>query len=111
MHVSITGLRLRRPWHFVPFYWHAMRSMQQARTAHGNISTDARTIDGVHHTLTAWTSQTAMRDFLYSGAHKRAIAAFPSIGTGVTFGFETDTVPSWDEAHKLWRNRCRTYSS
>ena len=51
-----------------------------------------------------------MRAFIYSGAHKKAIKAFRSIATGKTFGFETATIPGWDEVHGLWRERGREYA-
>jgi hypothetical protein len=51
VYVSITGLELRRLWHYPTFMFHAVRSMGQARSAPGNLGADARTIDGIHHTL------------------------------------------------------------
>ena len=107
VYVSITGLRIKRPWHTARFMWHAVRSMGQAKGADGNVSAESRTIDSVHHTLTVWRSERDMRAFLVSGAHAQAMKAYPSIGTGMTFGFETDRVPSWDEVPALWRAKGR----
>ena len=109
VYVSITGLRLKRPWHAVRFFWHAMRSLRQARRAAGNLRAETRTINGVHHTLSVWESEAAMRDFLRSGAHRQAVRAFRSIATGKTFGFETTEVPSWDAVHRFWHERGREY--
>ena len=111
LYVSITGLTVRKPWHIVSFFWHSMRSLRQARRAPGNLRAEVRKINGVYHTLTQWEDEKAMRRFLYSGAHKQAIKAFPSIATGGTFGFATDRVPHWDEVHELWRQRARTYGA
>ena len=111
LYVSITGLRLKKPWHLLKFFQHAAPSLRQARKAPGNLGAEARTIDGVHHTLSVWQDAAAMRAFLYAGAHERAIAAFASIATGKTFGFETDRVPGWDEVHALWRAHGRDYGS
>ncbi len=69
-----------------------------------------KTIDGVHHTLTVRESEAHMRRFLYRGAHREAIGAFPDIATGKTFGFETERVPDWSEVHALWRERGRAYT-
>jgi hypothetical protein len=77
----------------------------------GNVKAEARTIDGVHHTLTVWESRAAMQGFLYAGAHKRAIAAFGAIATGKTFGFAADRVPSWEEVPEIWRTRGREYGA
>ena len=63
VYVSITGLQVRRAWHIPVFWVHAMRSMAQARAASGNISAEARTIKGVHHTRSVWTDRDAMRAY------------------------------------------------
>ncbi len=79
------------------------------KASEGNISAGVKAIDGVQHTLTAWESERAMRRFLYQGAHKNAIKAFPDIATGKTFGFETDRVPDWGEIPALWAKHSREY--
>lgn len=95
VYVSVTGLRLRSVWVWPRFAWHAVRSMRQARTAEGNLFADARRIDGVHHTLTVWTSRDAMRAYLVAGAHLEAMKAFKDIGEGTTVGYTADAVPTW----------------
>ncbi|MEO1016671.1 MAG: hypothetical protein AAFY56_03135 [Pseudomonadota bacterium] len=107
VYVSITGLRLKSLWHIPRFQWHAIRSFQQAQNAPGILKAEAKTIDGVHHTLTVWVSEDAMRTFLRSGAHRRAIRIFSVIATGKTFGFATSTPPSWNDAHRLWQERAQ----
>lgn len=104
-YVSITGLQLKGQRHFFRFWWHAIRSMAQARGAEGNIATDARFIDGVHHTRTVWKDDGAMRRYLAAGAHLKAMKAFGSIATGKTLGFYSDRVPDWDEVHQAWLSR------
>ncbi len=101
-YVSITGLRMKSPLQFFRFWFHATASMAQARRAPGNLGASAQTINGVHHTLTIWENETAMRRFLYRGAHRRAIRAFPSVGSGKTFGYETPEPPGWDQVHEIW---------
>lgn len=109
-YISITGLRLKGPWHALKFWWHAMPSFAQAQKAEGNILTEARKIDGVHHTLTVWTSETAMKRFLYRGSHRKAIKTFPNIATGSTCGDLSSQIPSWDEAAAYWTAHGRDYS-
>jgi hypothetical protein len=101
-YVSITGMRVLRFWHYPRFAFHAVRSMVQAQSAPGNLVADARKIDGVHHTLTVWTDRPAMLDYLRSGAHRRAMKAFPQIGSGYAFGFEAEVPPDWSDVHALW---------
>ncbi len=111
VYVSITGLRLKSPWHIFRFFRHAAPSLWQARRAPGNLHTDVKTIDGVRHTITVWEDEKAMRRFLYRGAHARAIRAFAEIAEGKTFGFETTEVPDWDEVHALWQAHGRSYET
>jgi len=107
VYVSITGLTVRRFWH-VPIFWlHAVPSMIQARRAPGNISAEARTIGGVHHTLSVWSDREAMRTYLRTGPHLRAMRLYRRIATGKVTGYATDRVPDWSEAHALWAERGR----
>jgi hypothetical protein len=107
-YISITGLRLNSVLNAPAFWWHAVRSMGQAQAAPGNISAGARTINGIHHTLTVWQSETAMRAYLTSGPHLAAMRAFHGMATGKTLGFTADIPPDWDRVHDLWLEQGRT---
>ncbi|MEN9895173.1 MAG: hypothetical protein RIR97_1025 [Pseudomonadota bacterium] len=102
VYVSITGLKLNRFFHSPRFWWLAIRSMRQALAAPGNISASAQTINGIHHTLTVWTDEAAMRAYLVQGAHLQALKAFRSIATGKTIGYMADKAPDWSEVHQIW---------
>jgi quinol monooxygenase YgiN len=110
-HVSITGLRLKSVWAAPLFWWHAIASMRQAQAAPGCLRVEARTIDGVAHTLSVWQDRAAMIAFVRSGAHRRAIRAFDRIATGMTLGFETERVPDWSEVPELLRARGRVHGA
>jgi quinol monooxygenase YgiN len=101
-YVSITGLRLKAIWHAPRFWWHASRAMAQARAAPGNLSAEARFIDGYNLTLSSWIDQAAMRRYLTSGAHLAAMRAFHSFATGRSIGFSAAATPDWAEAHAIW---------
>ena len=105
VYVSITGLKLRRIWYAPTFWRHAMASMAQAQSATGCLSAETRTIQGVHHTLSVWTSKEAMLAYLTQGAHLKAMQLFGKIATGKTFGFETHIIPGWDDVHRIWRDQ------
>jgi hypothetical protein len=107
VYVSITGLQVRRVWHIPSFWSHAMKSMVQARNAPGNISADARTINGVHHTLSVRTDRNAMRAYLTAGPHLAAMRLFPSIATGKVVGYLAQQAPDWSEVHTIWLERGR----
>ena len=72
--------------------------MVDAQAAAGNIMASARTIGGVHHTLSAWESRAQMLAYLRSPRHARAMRRFSGIATGRVCGFEAEVVPSWDAA-------------
>jgi len=108
-YVSITGLTLRGVWHYPTFWYHAIPSFNQAQAAPGNIRTEARSVDGVQHTLTVWEDRKSMLRFLHTGPHLQAMKAFDSIATGKTYGYETDVIPSWTEALKLWEEKGKMY--
>jgi hypothetical protein len=101
-YVSITGFRLKAPWHVPRFWWLAIPAMAQARRAAGNISADGHSAGGVYHTLSVWQSRQAMLAYLTSGAHRQAMRVFPAIGTGFGFGFDTDSPPGIATVHALW---------
>lgn len=105
IYVSITGLRLVSMRHAPRFWWHAIRSMRQAKRAPGNILAETRTIDGVHHTLSLWESEAAMRRYLGRGAHLAAMRVFAQIASGSTLGYLTDEPPDWSRVHSIWRER------
>ncbi len=107
IYVSITGLKLNKAYHTPRFWYHAVRSMIQAKAASGNISAEARTINGIHHTMTVWESKDAMRAYLVAGAHLKAMKSFKAMATGKVLGFEADRAPPWDEVHALWQAKGR----
>ncbi len=109
VYVSITGLQLRAIWHAPRFWTLAMPAMAAAQTAPGNLSASARTVSGVHHTLTTWDSAAAMRAYLTSDSHRRAVAAFPRIAEGKTHGYWSDGHPTWDDALDHWAAHGRVY--
>jgi hypothetical protein len=107
VYISITGLKLKSIIHVPRFWWYAIRSMVQAQSAAGNISAEARTKNGIHHTVSVWKNKEAMRAYLVAGNHIKAMRVFKRIATGKVLGFEADAAPPWNEVHELWRTRAR----
>lgn len=102
-YVSITGLRLKGGvQNAIRFWWHAIRSMRQARAAEGNISADVRTINGVRHTVSVWQDKKAMHAYIMNGPHLKAMQSFHNIATGKVLGFYAEKAPNWHDAHDLW---------
>ena len=107
MYVSITGLRPKSLFQAPRFWWHALRSMQQAQRAPGNLSVAARTIAGTHHTMSLWSDRAAMRAYLGAGAHRDAMRASRSIGAGAVYGYESEVAPDWADVPTLLRTHGR----
>ena len=77
--------------------------MADALRAPGNIMAETRTIDGVHHTLSAWEDLAAMLVYLRSARHARAMRRLDGFATGHVYGYQADTLPSWEEALAEYR--------
>ena len=104
-YVSITGLRLKRFWYFFAFFRFAIPSFRNSQGAKGNLYSAVKNINGVRHTLTAWESKKAMQQFIYNGVHLEAIKAFKKYFIGKTYGYETNSLPSWGEVHQIWNEK------
>ena len=44
-----------------------------------------------------------------SPAHLKAMKSLSKIGSGKIHGYETDTMPSWEEAYSEWGEKAREY--
>jgi hypothetical protein len=106
--ISITGLELKSIFRKPQFLMHAIPSFAQAQASPGNVSTDARTVDGIEHTLTVWESRKDMLAYLRQGAHLKAMQAKKSMGKyGKVHGYESDQIPSWPQALEIWKDQGR----
>ena len=109
MHISITGLKPKGILGFVRFWMHAIPSFNQAKNAKGIVFCEVKKIQGFQCTLTGWESKDLMLDFMRSGNHLKAMKVFPKIASGKVYGFESDTIPSWEEAFERLNKDGRSY--
>lgn len=109
MHISITGLRPKGIIGFIRFWRLAIPSFAQAKGAAGNVFCEVKKMNGFQCTLTAWESREQMLLFMRSGTHLKAMKAFTKIATGRTYGYESDSVPSWPEAFQLLQEKGKQY--
>lgn len=107
--ISITGLRLKRPWYLFAFLRYAMPSYRQAVSSSGCLLAETKHLAGVFHTLTVWDSRESMRGFASSGIHKKAVRAFSRYFTGRILSYQGTRVPDWEEAHRLCLEQGREY--
>jgi hypothetical protein len=104
-YVSVTGLQLKGLWYLPKFMKHAVQSTMQAQASQGNVSTRTNLRNGVRHTLTVWDNKTSMLRYMRAGAHAQAMRINNEIslpGKTKVYGYESDTIPTWDEAIALW---------
>jgi len=107
--VVVTGLRLRG-WQHVPlFWWFALRSMHSPQRAPGLVSVDARTIEGIHCTVSVWRSGSAMAAFARGRPHAAAVRAFSRMAVGRVARVRMVGRPDWDEALALLCEHGRAY--
>jgi hypothetical protein len=59
--------------------------------------------DSYYHTITAWKNRDMMMKYLTGKAHSKAMKNFSLIGTGSTYGYEGNQIPSWEEAIITWK--------
>lgn len=108
VYISVTGLTPKGFFSGLVFWRYAIPSKIQADRSPGALFVDVRTVDSYHHTLTVWENKKAMLAYMTSGAHKNAMKNFKSVGTGKVYGFESEAVPSWEEALALLWEHGRT---
>ena len=88
----------------------AVLVFKQARSSAGILFCEVKSVDGFHHTLTAWKTKKDTRKFVLSPVHQKAMKIFPKIATGSTIGYETDKMPTWDEALLMLRKKAVNYN-
>ena len=87
---------------------YAVPSFHQAQSSPGNIWTSAKDVGTIHHTLTVWENRQAMLEYLRQGEHLKAMKISRTVGKyGKVYGYESDSIPTWEEALKLWQEKGR----
>ena len=113
VYVSITGLRLKSPFHAPLFWLYAARAFPAAQFAPGCLRAETATINGVHHTWTVWENRKAAMEYVRGPHHKAALLIYARVAnpSSKTCGYETKTPPaSWKEARAIWEEKGRVYA-
>ncbi len=103
MYISITGLKPRNFFTTIRFWIFTIPAFRAAQKSEGNLFCEAKKKDSYYHTITAWKNRGIMMKFLTGKAHSKAMKNFSLIGTGSTYGYERDPIPSWEEAIEIWK--------
>lgn len=111
--VSITRLRLRSPLFLPLFIRHAIPSSQQSATAPGNVLTQTRN-QGLttFWTFTIWQDEAAMRHYMVSGAHRKAMPTLSQMcdeASTVHWVQDNYELPSWEEIRRRMVANGRVY--
>ena len=61
------------------------------------------------HTFTVWESRTHMIAYRSSPAHLKEMESLSRIGSGKIHGYETETMPDWEDAYNEWSEKAREY--
>ena len=112
--VSITRLHIRS-WRYLPgFYFLALLTALQAKSAAGNLAVlllnEGR---NTFWTCTVWNDEAAMRAFMMAGSHRRAMPKLlewcdeASVVHWVQDGTHNAQAPSWSEAHQRMQTEGR----
>ena len=110
MYVAVTALKAKGFLSAIRFWLLAVPTFKQATFSDGVLFCEVKSVDGFHHTLTAWETKHDMKKFVFSPIHRKAMRVFPKIATGSTIRYETDKMLSWDEAVEIWRKTAVNYS-
>ena len=111
-YVSVTGLQLKSIWYAPKFWRRTIPAFAQAEQAEGNVYCQTKSRDGVHHTLTVWDSRESMRKFMFSGAHAQAMKILKEVAnleTTKVYGYESDEIPTWEQALQEWDAHGKLY--
>ena len=111
MIASITELNLKNFWSYLIFIPHAVKSKIQASKSEGIVSI-ALGSEGLltQRTLSVWQNEKAMRDYVKSGDHIKAMKIFAKhANKSFTAHFEVDSPPTWQTALDYLRKHGREH--
>jgi len=99
--VSVTRLRLRSGWFMPAFVFYSLKVAFQSKRAEGCLGTALRKHGGAFWTVTLWRDEAAMRAFMLSGAHRKAmphLVNWCDEAATARYDATTETLPCWEDA-------------
>jgi hypothetical protein len=91
------------------FWLLTIPAFRAAQKADGILLCENKSRNGYQHTLTVWKTKAHMLAYVRSPKHMKAMRAFPSIAIGRLLSYESDIVPSWDEALLKWEREAKKW--
>ena len=109
MYVSVTGLKPKGLMGWIRFLTLTMPASKDAQKAEGILHCAFNSRNGYQHTLTVWKSKENMLGYLTSPSHLKAMKSFSKIGDGKVYGYEANSIPSWEDALTEWDKNGRMH--
>lgn len=109
MYISVTGIKPKGITGWLNFLLYNFGASKASKRHDGLISSEFSSRNGFLHTFTVWESKTKMIAYKSSPSHLNAMKNLSRIGGGRIYGYEADTVPSWEDAYKEWCGKAREY--
>ena len=107
MYISVTGLETNNLYASMKFWLLTIPAFRATQKADGILLCENNSRNGYQHTLTVWETKAHMLSYVRSPKHMKAMKAFPSIAIGRLLSYESDAIPSWDEALLKWEREAR----
>ncbi|MBL8643189.1 MAG: DUF3291 domain-containing protein [Rhodospirillaceae bacterium] len=98
---SVTRLRLRSLRYLPAFLYRALMALLQVRRADGCLALTLGRRGEAFWTVTVWRDENAMKTFMLSGAHAKAmphLVNWCDESSTVRFEWPATVLPGWDEA-------------
>ena len=102
MYVSVTGLKPKGLIGWIRFWTLTIPASKDAQKADGILHYAFKSRNGYQHTLSVWESKKHFISYLISPAHLKAMKSFATIGSGKVYGYEANSIPSWEKALAKW---------
>ena len=109
MYVSVTGVKPKGLLGWIRFWTFAIPASKDAQKAEGILHCALNSRNGYQHTLTVWKSKEHMLGYLTSPSHLKAMKNLSKIGSGKVYGYETNIIPSWEDAFTELDNNGRIH--
>lgn len=109
MYVSVTGLKPKGLVGWIRFLTLTIPASKDAQKAEGIMHCAFSSRNGYKHTLTVWKTKEHMLAYLTSPSHLKAMKLFSKIGSGKVYGYESNSIPSWEDAFTNWDENGRMH--
>jgi len=107
MYVSVTGPKPRGVIGWVRFGLLTRYTSSSAQNSEGLLLCNFNSRNGWQHPLTVWETKKHMMTYKVSQAHFRAMNRISQVGIGNVFGYEANSIPSWNDAFIELDNHAR----